>query len=88
METLDAQGVIVHMAQAVVEGNSHFYVKLEGDESIYDFARPGLIEIVGYQEGDVISFAYLEPSPPSLSRASPRPDGSVVEASGEPGLHQ
>ena len=46
METLDAQGVIVHMAQAVVEGNSHFYVKLEGDESIYDFALPGLIEIV------------------------------------------
>ena len=46
--------MIVHMAQAVVEGNSHFYVKLEGDASIYDFALPGLIEIVGYQEGDVI----------------------------------
>ncbi len=84
METLDAQGVIVHMAQAVVEGNSHFYVKLEGDESIYDFALPGLIEIVGYQEGDVISFAYLESEPTKPVESIAEPDGSVVEASGEP----
>ena len=76
METLDAQGVIVHMAQAVVEGNSHFYVKLEGDESIYDFALPGLIEIVGYQEGDVISFAYLESEPTKPVESIAEPDAA------------
>ena len=36
----EAQGTISHIpAQAVVEGsNSHFYVTLEGDKGIYDFA--------------------------------------------------
>ena len=43
--SLEAQGTISHIAQAVVEGNSHFYVTLEGDKGIYDFALPGLIEI-------------------------------------------
>ena len=51
------------IAQAVVEGNSHFYVTLDEGEGIYDFALPGLIEIVGYKEGDTISFTYVEAEP-------------------------
>ena len=46
-----------------MEGNSHFYVTLDEDEGIYDFALPGLIEIVGYKEGDTISFTYVEADP-------------------------
>lgn len=61
--SLEAQGTISHIAQAVVEGNSHFYVTLEGDKGIYDFALPGLIEIVGYKEGDAIAFKYVESEP-------------------------
>ena len=53
--SLEAQGTISHIAQAVVEGNSHFYVTLEGDKGIYDFALPGLIEIVGY----TVSYTHL-----------------------------
>lgn len=53
-------GTIRTMAQAVIEGNSHFYVTLNGVEGIYDFALPGLIEIVGYREGDPITFSYVE----------------------------
>ena len=83
-DTLEAQGTIVHMVQAVVEGNSHFYVQLEGDESIYDFALPGLIEIVGYQEGDTIRFAYLDSEVTKPVEGITAPDGSVEEASGEP----
>ena len=60
---LEARGTIDHIAQAVVEGNSHFYVTLAEGEGIFDFALPGLIEIVGYKEGDAISFTYLETSP-------------------------
>ena len=63
--SLEAQGTISHIAQAVVEGNSHFYVTLEGDKGIYDFALPGLIEIVGYKEGDAIAFKYVEAEPTS-----------------------
>ena len=60
---LEKQGTIAHIAQAVVEGNSHFYVKLDDGSAIYDFALPGLIEIVGYKEGDAITFTYVEAEP-------------------------
>lgn len=54
--TVEVSGTIATVAQAVVDGNSHFYVTLEGDETIYDFALPGLLEIVTYQPGDEIAF--------------------------------
>lgn len=59
----EANGTIRTIAQAVIEGNSHFYVTLEGDDAIYDFVLPGSIEIVGYAVGDEISFSYVENDP-------------------------
>lgn len=56
--TRDASGTIARMTQVVVGGYSHFYVQLEGDAHLYDFALPELVEIVLYREGDVISFSY------------------------------
>ena len=55
-----AKGTISHIAQAVIDNNSHFYVKLEGEKAVYDFALPNLIEIVGYEVGDKITFTYVE----------------------------
>ena len=60
--TVEVSGTIATIAQAVVDGNSHFYVTLEGDETIYDFALPGLLEIVTYQPGDQIAFRCGEKS--------------------------
>ncbi len=59
----EANGTIRTMAQAVIEGNSHFYVTLEGDDAIYDFVLPGTIQIVGYAVGDTIAFTYVENEP-------------------------
>lgn len=59
-----ASGVIASMAQAVIDGNSHFYLRLEGDSNIYDFALPGMISIVSYSIGDTISFEYQENDSP------------------------
>lgn len=53
--TRDVSGTVATIAQAVVNGNSHFYVTLEGDDAIYDCALPGLLEIVTYRPGDTIS---------------------------------
>lgn len=55
-----ATGVIKTMAQAVIEGTTHFYVTLEGSDRIYDFALPGMLEIVAYSVGDSITIAYAE----------------------------
>lgn len=60
VDTQRATGTIRSMAQAVIDGNSHFYVTLDGSNSIYDFALPGLLEIVRYRVGDSITFTYLE----------------------------
>lgn len=53
---LTVKGTIDHMTSAVIDGNSHFYVCLKGDDRIYDFALPGMVEIVGYKAGDRIKF--------------------------------
>ena len=49
-------GKIATIAQAVIDGNSHFYVTLEGSAEIYDFALPDLLGIVRYRVGDEVSF--------------------------------
>ena len=57
--TQEQTGAIRSMTQAVLDGNSHFYVTLEGVEGIYDFALPAQLGIVGYREGDTITFKYI-----------------------------
>ncbi|MCD8317061.1 MAG: Tat pathway signal sequence, partial [Eggerthellaceae bacterium] len=59
LDLQDTTGVIKTIAQAVVDSNSHYYVLLEGDDNLYDFALPGLLDIVTYEIGDSISFTYL-----------------------------
>ncbi|NTU89620.1 MAG: Tat pathway signal sequence [Actinobacteria bacterium] len=66
-DVLQASGIIARSAQVVIEGNSHFYLTLEGDMKIYDFSLPGLLEIVRYAEGDTISFEYIEGDPISTA---------------------
>ena len=56
----EATGVIRSMTQAVMDGNSHFYVTLDGVDGIFDFAIPGQLGIVGYKEGDTITFKYVK----------------------------
>ncbi len=54
-------GKIASIAQAVIDGDSHFYVTLEGDAAIYDFALPDMLDIVRYRIGDAIEFSYAKP---------------------------
>ena len=61
-------GVIRTMSQATIDGNSHFYITLENDANIYDFALPNMVEVVKYAVGDTISFTYVESSPTSAAQ--------------------
>ena len=60
-----ASGVITRMTEAVVDGNSHFYLVLSDDDHIYDCALPAQLAVVAYQVGDQISLNYIEGSPTS-----------------------
>ncbi len=55
----EKSGKITQIAQAVIDSNSHFYVMIEGDENLYDFELPGLLDIIKYKVGDDITFDYL-----------------------------
>lgn len=77
-----AEGTIAMMAQAVIEGNTTFYIKLEGSNDIYAFGINDLIEIIGYTVGDTISFSYLEATPYSVAQEI-KSDIPVAKAEGE-----
>ena len=55
-------GTISKMVDAVIEGNSHYYVMFENDSAIYDFTVSELIDIVRYTVGDRITITYHEGS--------------------------
>ena len=75
----EATGKIRTIAQAVIDGNTHFYVTLEGDDGIYDFVLPGLIGIVSYQEGDQIGFTYIENQPTNTVSEITKGSGAGIE---------
>ncbi|MBQ9002251.1 MAG: Tat pathway signal sequence [Eggerthellaceae bacterium] len=75
----EASGTIRTMATGVIEGNSHYYVTLEGDDAIYDFVLPGLVRIVGYQPGDKIEFTYVENDPTNTVSEITSAKGKNVE---------
>ena len=56
----EQSGVIRSMTQAVMDGNSHFYVTLSNVDGVYDFALPAQLGIVAYKEGDTIAFKYVK----------------------------
>ena len=79
---LTAKGTIASIATAVVDGNSHFYLMLDGDSNIYDCALPTLIEVVGFGVGDTVELKYFESDPTcTVSEISGRTAaGTHVEA--------
>ena len=62
-ETETVTGTITRIAQSVIDGNSHFYLVLDGDDRIYDVSITDFVEIVTYQEGDRITMEYQEGDP-------------------------
>lgn len=59
----EVSGTITKIAQSVIEGNSHFYLVLEGEDGIFDLTIPEFVEIVGYDVGDKITLEYVVGDP-------------------------
>ena len=51
------------MTEAVIDGNSHFYLTLDGVSGVFDCALPGQLEVVAYSVGDKITLEYIEGDP-------------------------
>lgn len=56
----EKSGVIEVISPVVIEGTTHYYVLLKGDDGIYDVSIEDteLINIIKYKEGDNITFVY------------------------------
>ncbi|HEX3077427.1 MAG TPA: CvpA family protein [Lachnospiraceae bacterium] len=59
-DVLSVTGRISKIAEAVVDGNSHYYIMLEGTEVIYDVNVATYINIVKYDVGDSVTFTYQQ----------------------------
>lgn len=57
-ETLTATGRIAKIVPAVADGDSHYYLMLEGSEEIYDVAVADMIQIIRYDVGQEITLEY------------------------------
>lgn len=51
---------ITKIAQGVVEGNSHYYIMLEGSDEIFDVSVVDFIDIIRYDVGDEVTIEYKE----------------------------
>ena len=79
-----ATGTIVRITDAVMDGNTHFYVQLDGSGEVYDFALPNMLDIVTYQVGDAITFTYVEGDPVSTAQSIGGEETTQDEASTAP----
>lgn len=55
-----AVGIIDKISECVIDGNSHFYIVLQGQTAIYDVNVAEFISVIRYREGDSISLSYTE----------------------------
>lgn len=51
---------ITKIAQGVVDGNSHYYIMLEGSDAIFDIPVVDFIDIIRYNVGDEVTVEYKE----------------------------
>lgn len=52
-------GTIRKIADSVLDGNTHYYILLDGSDEIFDVSVNDLIDIVKYERGDSITFSYI-----------------------------
>lgn len=81
VETMTAK--ISKIAQGVIEGNSHYYIMLEGSEDIFDVSVVDFIDIIKYDVGDEVTVEYKKDEKAntvlSLNGSSPNRSASKGE---------
>lgn len=58
VETITAR--ITKIEQGVVDGNSHYYIMVEGSDEIFDIPVVDFIDIIRYDVGDEVTIEYKE----------------------------
>lgn len=53
-------GKIMKIAQAVIDGTSHYYIMVEGSEDIFDVSVVDFIDVIRCEEGQTVVMEYKE----------------------------
>jgi hypothetical protein len=61
-KTQTITGTITKIAQAVIDGNSHYYVMLNNSDDIFDITIGNVIDMLKYDVGSIITFMYTNGS--------------------------
>ena len=56
----EASGKITKIAQAVLNGNSHYYLMLENSDAIYDVSVADIIDVIRCELGEQVTVTYKE----------------------------
>ena len=59
-DVLSISAAITKIAQGVVDGNSHYYIMVEGSDEIFDIPVADFIDIIRYDVGDEVTIEYKE----------------------------
>ena len=59
-EVQTVSGKISKIAQGVIEGNSHFYIMLEGNNEIFDVSVVDFIDVIKYEVGQNVTIEYTK----------------------------
>lgn len=59
-EVKEATGKITKIAQAVLDGTSHYYLMIEGSDDIFDISVVDLIDVVRCEVGQEVTMEYKE----------------------------
>lgn len=55
-----AEGIIEKISELIVEGNSHYFIKLSGNDRLFDVDVINNIDILNYSIGSSVKFSYTE----------------------------
>ncbi len=59
-EVMSVTAKITKIAQGVIDGNSHYYIMLDGLDDIFDVSVVDFIDIIKYNVGDTVTVEYKE----------------------------
>ena len=59
-DVLSITAPITKIAQGVIDGNSHFYLMLEGSDEIFDVSVADYLDVIRYDVGDEVTIEYKE----------------------------
>ena len=82
-EVQTVTGKITKIAQAVIDGTSHYYLMLDNSEDIYDISVADFLDVIRLETGETVMMEYKENGDSNLVLSLKVGDGKKEEVTDE-----